>query len=117
MARAGHHIDGRDTAGLRSLKARGAGVDAVEDPDVGLDRAGAVSPGAFADMAVRIDQAGHNDLSLEVDDRHIGGKPDGAGIADGGDLAVLDQQDTLLDRLPNNRDDPGIDKSDGFFLS
>ena len=64
VARAGHDVERRQAAGHGPLEARIVHVDRIEDAHAGLDRSaavGAAQPAAAADVAVRVDQAGHDD--------------------------------------------------------
>ena len=91
-------------------------IQAVEQPHVGLDRRRAVGTRAFADVAVRIDEAGHNDLALGIDDGRVRGRFDRFGIADRDDLAVLDDERSLFDRLADDRDYLRVDIRDRLIL-
>ena len=116
MAGAGHDVDGGEAAGLRLLDGVVLHVDGIEHAHVGLDGVGAVGPGAAADVAVRVDEAGHEDLAGDVDALDVGREADGGRIADGDDLAVLHEEDAVLDRRGVDGEDACADEGGGLFL-
>jgi hypothetical protein len=67
MSGSGHHIDGRYSAGLSPLNARRSSIDTVEKSDIRLDGRGSVSSGTAADVAVRINKAGHDHFTGQID--------------------------------------------------
>jgi hypothetical protein len=117
MARARHDIDGRNTAGLRTLQTGRSGVDTVKQAYIRLDRRGSISSRTAAYMTVRINQSGHDNSSRKIYSLNVGGKFHGPGIADSGDLSILDKQKALLDRCAYDRDYPGVNERRGLLLS
>ena len=89
VPRARHDVGRRDAAGLRAPDARRAHVDRVEHAHVGLNRRGAVAAGGAADVAVRVDEAGHHRLAGEIHRRGARGDRHLPCRADGDDLSVL----------------------------
>ena len=57
--------------------------------------------GVDAEVRVRVDDAGRHPLAARVDDDRVGGRVDG--LADRGDLAVLQQDRSALDRADRRR--------------
>ncbi len=116
MAGAGHDIDGGDAAGAGLLDGGITDIERIEHAGVGLDRAGAVAARARADVAVRIDQAGHEHLAGGVMDFGAGGNGHLADFADGEDFSSLDDEHTMRDGLAGDGDDLRARENLGFFL-
>ena len=116
VARAGHDVDGGDAPGPRLLEARVAHVDGVESANVGLQgraRVGALDP---ADVAVGVDQAGHDDLARDVAADRVRRELHVALGPDRHDLSAVHDHDSLRDLGARDRDDTGAHEGVGLVL-
>ena len=116
VAGAGHDVDRGEAAGPGLLEGRIAGVDRVEHPGVRLEGAGAVAAAARPDVAVGIDQAGHQHPAGGVNDLGVGGDGHLADGAEGDDLPVLDDEHAGGDGIADDRDELRPGEDEGFFL-
>ena len=76
---------------------------AVEHAHVGLDRRAAVGARDLPDVAVRVDEAGHQDLARDVVHRRP--RRDRDAGADRDDLAAVDEEGAVLDLAAGDRED------------
>lgn len=116
MAGAGHDVDARDAAGAGFLEGGVADIERVEHAGIGLDRAGAIAARAGADVAVGIDEAGHEHLAGDVVNLGAGGDGHFADFADGEDFAALDNEHAVRDGLAGDGDDLRARENLGLFL-
>ncbi len=96
MARAGHNVSGCDAARLRLLDAGVAHVNGVQYANVGLNGCTAVAAGRRANVAVRVDKAGHENLPRSIDALGVLRDLCGTGRTGGDDLSALNHQDTIV---------------------
>src|SRR5205085_9116403 len=116
VAGAGHDVDGRDASGARAHEAAVEDVDGVEYANVGLYGRGAVRARAAADVAVRVNESGHDRFARGVKDLRIRRDLSRAARADGDYLAASDDDDAVHDSLPGDGDDGRARERDGALL-
>ena len=123
IGRAGQDLKGGDPAGAGGVEAGVLGPDRVLGPDLGGVGAGGLiavahpgdaGRGIDAEVAVDVDDAGGHEPAAGVDDA-IAGRHRGRGVADGGDLAVGDDDHAVLDLLAGAGEDRAAD--DGHVLA
>ncbi len=117
MSRAGHDVGRGDAARLRSLNTRVANVDRIHGANVGLDRIAAVSAFDAADVAVGVDQAGHDDFAGHLVTLGVYGDARRRGGSDGRDAASVDDQNAAVDVAAFDRDHLRTDESLWSILS
>src|SRR2546423_7818865 len=105
MAGAGHDVDGRDASGARTHEAAIADVDGVEYAHVGLYGRGAVCARAAADVAVRVNESGHDRFARGVNDLRVRGDLRRAAGAYGHYLAAADDEHAVRYGLAGDGDD------------
>ena len=116
MTGAGHDVDGGDAARAGLLDGGVADIEGVEHTGVGLDGTGAVATRAGADVAVGIDETGHEHLAGDVVDLGTGREGHLADLADGEDFPALDDEHAVGDGLPGDGDNLGARENLGLFL-
>ena len=102
MAGARHDVHRRDAAGSGAPDAVRPDVDRIQIAYVRVERRGSISAGDRADVGVGVDEAGHQHLAADVVFDRAAGRAR-VGSADRRDPAVLDHQDTAVDRRTADR--------------